>query len=325
MTDPLTTILAGHGRVVLDGALATELERRGAVLDDPLWSARVLLERPDLIRAVHLDYFRAGADCATTASYQATVPGLVAAGYSEAVALGVIARSVSIAREARDEFWGRGHGEVLFEGNSREFRRTRPGRAYPFIAGSVGPYGAYLADGSEYRGEYGLSEDELVDFHRPRMRALVEAGVDILACETIPCLIEARALARLLPEFPDMPAWISFSAKDGKHNSQGEPVAGCARFLDGVSQVVAVGINCTAPRFITSLVAEIKRETGKPVLVYPNSGEKFDPIARAWEGGGPEVSFAELAQEWSAAGVRIIGGCCRTTPEDIADLIELKK
>ena len=325
LKDPLAKILAEHGRVILDGALATELERRGAVLDDPLWSARILLEEPDLIRQVHLDYFEAGADCATTASYQATVPGLVAAGYSEAEALGVIALSVEIARDARDAFWAEGHGDVPFNGRFQDFRRTRPDRAYPFIAGSIGPYGAYLADGSEYRGAYGLSEDELVDFHRPRMRALVEAGPDILACETIPCLVEARALARLLPEFPEMPAWVSFSARDGAHNSQGEPVADCARFLDGVPQIVAVGINCTAPRFIGSLVDVIKGVTDKPVLVYPNSGEKFDPASRAWQGGDAGVSFLELSRGWSAAGVRIIGGCCRTTPEDIADLREMKK
>ena len=310
MTDPLTTILATHGRVVLDGALATELERRGADLDDPLWSARILLEDPDLIRQVHLDYFRAGADCATTASYQATVPGLVAAGYTEREALDVIRSSVEIAREARDAFW-------------REYRGNS--RAFPFIAGSVGPYGAYLADGSEYRGDYGLNEDELVAFHRPRMQALVEAGAEILACETIPCLVEARALARLLQEVPATPAWVSFSARDGRHNSQGEPVSDCARFLDGVPQVVAVGINCTAPRYIASLVSEIKRATDKPVLIYPNLGERFDPATRMWEGDGPDISFAELSKEWTAAGVKIIGGCCRTGPEDIADLREMEK
>ncbi len=305
MLDPIARVLANHGRVILDGALATELERRGAVLDDPLWSARLLLEDPGLIRQVHLDYFRAGADCATTASYQATVPGLAARGFSETEALKVIASSVAIARDAREEFWGEHKGRS---------------RAYPFIAGSVGPYGAYLADGSEYRGDYGLTEDQLVDFHRPRMGALVQAGADILACETIPCLIEARALARLLPEFPEMPAWVSFSAKDGVHNSQGEPLAECARFLDGVPQVVAVGINCTAPRFIASLVSEIQGATDKPVLVYPNSGEKFDPAARSWHGGDGHISFAELSQEWTAVGVKIIGGCCRTTPYDIREL-----
>jgi homocysteine S-methyltransferase len=304
VNDPLTRILASHGRVILDGALATELECRGADLDDPLWSARILVENPALIRQVHLDYFRAGADCATTASYQATLPGLVARGFSEAQALEVIASAVTIAREAREEFWAENIGE----------------RAYPFIAGSVGPYGAYLADGSEYRGNYGLTEDELSAFHRPRMRALVEVGVDLLACETIPCLVEARALARLLPEFPGTPAWVSFSARDGKHNSQGEPVAECAAFLDGVEQVVAVGINCTAPRYIVSLVREIRGATGKPVLVYPNSGERFEPGSRSWHGGGEERSFAESSKDWAAAGVRIIGGCCRTTPEDIREL-----
>lgn len=304
MANPLIEILERQGFVVLDGALATELERRGADLDDPLWSARILLENPDLIRDVHLDYFRAGADCATTASYQATVEGFAQRGLSGQEALELIRLSVKLAVEARDRFWAE--------------QPTETHRLRPFIAGSVGPYGAFLADGSEYRGAYGLTEADLIAFHRPRVDALLEAGVDILACETIPSFLEARALARLLEAYPDASAWISFSARDGGHTSEGDEIAGCAAFLDEIPQVAAIGINCTAPRFIPDLLRAIRGAARKPIVVYPNSGERYDVGTRSWLGETSCDAYGDQAAGWYAAGARLIGGCCRTTPEHIA-------
>jgi homocysteine S-methyltransferase len=287
--------------VIVDGALATELERRGADLRDPLWSAKILLEAPDLIRTVHLDYFRAGADCAITASYQATVAGFAKRGLSQPEALGLIQKSVRLAVEARDEFW--------------TSSGDRAGRPRPFVAGSVGPYGAFLADGSEYRGDYGLSEAELVEFHRPRVAALVAAGADMLACETIPCLVEAQALIRLLPEFPNTSAWMSFSARDEQHIAHGERLADCAALLDDCPQVAAIGVNCTAPAFIAALIRAARTATSKPIVVYPNSGESYDAGSYSWHGDSSCAAFGEQAQHWDAAGARVIGGCCRTTPE----------
>jgi len=300
--DPIATILQKHPAIILDGALATELERRGADLKDPLWSAKVLLETPDLIRQVHLDYYRAGADCAITASYQATVEGLARRGMSEADALALIQKSVQLAVEARDIFWA---------------ENTDPNRPRPFVAASVGPYGAYLADGSEYSGDYGLSEEQLMDFHRPRMAALVAAGTDILACETIPCLVEAHALVHLLDEFPDMSAWISFSAKDEAHICHGERMDECAAYLDGVPQVASIGINCSAPRHISGLVRAAASATRKPILVYPNSGETYDVTTHTWLGETDCDAFGAQAADWYTAGAHIIGGCCRTTPDHI--------
>jgi len=173
--NPIASILDLQPVLVIDGALATELERRGCDLKDSLWSAKILLEQPEKIKQVHYDYFKAGADCAITASYQATIPGFAKRGLTEAEAIDLMKKSVALAKEARDEFW------------TDEANRTD--RAKPFVAASVGPYGAYLANGEEYVGNYGLTEQELMDFHRPRMKALVEAGTDILACETLPCLI----------------------------------------------------------------------------------------------------------------------------------------
>lgn len=301
--NPIAPILDRYPVLVIDGALATELERRGCDLKDQLWSAKILLEEPEKIKQVHLDYFKAGADCAITASYQATVEGFAKRGLDEKEAVVLMQRSVKLAKEARDEYWAD--------------ESHRLGRAKPFVAASVGPYGAFLADGSEYRGNYGLSEKELMDFHRPRMKALVEAGADLLACETIPSLVEARALAKLLQEFPDTMAWVSFSARDDKHVSEGQLFADCVRELDANPQIAAIGINCTSPRYISSLIRAARGVTKKPILVYPNSGETYDASKNDWDGQPVLDSFGEQARKWYEAGARLIGGCCRTTPEDI--------
>jgi homocysteine S-methyltransferase len=301
--NPLAALLAQRPLVILDGALATELERRGADLNDALWSAKLLIEQPELILQVHLDYFEAGADVATTASYQATFEAFARRGFDAQAAADLMRRSVALAADAREAFWSQ--------------PENRAGRMRPLVAASVGPYGAMLADGSEYRGHYGLSLLELMDFHRPRMKVLVDAGADLLACETIPCLVEAMALASLLPEFPGITAWISFSCRDGEFNSEGERLADCVAALDGFEQVAAVGINCTAPEHISSLVAAARARTRKPLLVYPNSGEHYDATDKQWHGSAHSEHFAEQASDWYRQGARLIGGCCRTGPDDI--------
>ena len=301
--NPIDTILSHHPVLVIDGALATELERRGHDLKNDLWSATILLEHPEAIQQVHYDYFNAGADCAITASYQATVEGFKRRGLNEKEAIALIQKSVRIATAARDEFWAQ--------------ESNRAGRSKPFVAASVGPYGAFLANGEEYVGNYGLSENELMDFHRGRMKALVEAGAELLACETIPALVEAQAIIKLLDEFPNVPVWISFSARDEKHISEGQPLADCVRLLENHPQVAALGINCTSPKYLPALIREAKRLTNKPILVYPNLGEGYDATTNDWDGQAAVESFGDEARVWYEAGARLIGGCCRTTPEDI--------
>lgn len=300
----IASFLDRQPALIIDGALATELERRGYDLKDDLWSAKILLEQPEAIQQLHTDYYKAGADCAITASYQATVEGFKKRGLNEKDAIALIQKSVKLAIEARDDFWAD--------------ESNRAGRSKPFVAASVGPYGAFLADGSEYCGDYGLTEKELMDFHRPRMRALIEARADMLACETIPSLIEAQALAKLLKEFPNITAWFSFSARDEKHISEGQIFADCVKELESHPQIAAVGINCTSPRYVPNLIREAKRVTDKPILAYPNSGESYDATKNDWNGDPVFESFGEHAREWYDAGARMIGGCCRTTPEDIS-------
>ncbi|MCQ3937090.1 MAG: homocysteine S-methyltransferase [Chloroflexi bacterium] len=304
--NPIESLLQKQPLAIVDGALATELERRGCDLNDALWSAKILMEQPELIRQVHLDYFNAGADIAITASYQATVEGFAKRGLNRSEALALIQKSVQLAQSARDEFWSN-------EGN-------RKNRAFPIVAGSIGPYGAFLADGSEYRGDYKLTEKELMDFHRPRLETLIASGSDLAACETIPCLIEAQALLQLLGKFPNTGAWFTFTAKDGEHISNGERIADCAAFLDQYPQVAAIGVNCSSPLFIPSLIREIKKKTDKPIIVYPNSGEIYNPATNTWHGETSCESFGLQSKAWYENGARLIGGCCRTTPDHIREI-----
>ncbi len=300
--------LARGGVLVLDGALATELERRGADLKDPLWSAKLLIERPQLIREVHLDYFRAGADVATSASYQATFEGFARRGIGRDEAAALMRRSVELACAARDEFWSD--------------PANRAGRERPLVAASVGPYGAMLADGSEYRGYPEVAQAALADWHRPRLEVLAASGADFLACETIPAPQEAAAIASLLPALrradgTPVDAWIAFSCRDGGHVCQGERLADAVAALDGRPGVAAVGVNCTAPEHVPSLVAQARAVSALPIVVYPNSGERWDGVAKCWHGERDADDFAAQALRWRHAGARLLGGCYRTGPREI--------
>ncbi len=302
--NPLTAILAEHPFVLLDGAMATELEARGCDLTDSLWSAKVLMENPQLIYDVHLDYFRAGAQVAITASYQATPDGFAARGLDEAQSRSLIGKSVELARQARESY--------LAENS------TAKGL---LIAGSVGPYGAYLADGSEYRGDYQRSAQVFQEFHRPRVEALLEAGVDLLACETLPSFAEIRALAQLLAEYPVAQAWFSFTLRDSQHLSDGTPLCDVLALLADYPQIVAVGINCIALENTTDALSYLHSQTPLPLVVYPSSGEHYDAVTKTWHHHGEACATLEgYLPQWLAAGAKLIGGCCRTTPKDIAAL-----
>lgn len=301
--DPIQPFLKELGALILDGGLASELEARGHDLADELWSARLLDAQPDAIREVHRAYFEAGADCAISASYQATIPGFMAKGYSRSRAVELLQLSVTLALQARDSFWA---DEIHHRGRLR-----------PLVVASIGPYGAYLADGSEYLGAYDLSEGELVAWHRERWQILAQSGADLLACETIPSYEEMLALRRLLLESPGTAAWFSFSCRDGQRINDGTEIAKTAEALADVPQVVGVGINCTPPRFIPQLIGELRRVTDKPVVVYPNSGEHYDGARKQWTGLSSAAEFGELSSQWLAAGAALIGGCCRTGPAHI--------
>jgi len=261
------SFLRAQPLLILDGALATELERRGADLRDPLWSAKYLIEQPELILSVHRDYFDAGADVVTTATYQATFEAFQRRGMGAQGAGRLMREAVALARSARDQFW--------------EIPRNRVHRRRPLVAASIGPYGAMLADGSEYRGNYPIDDRALRAFHQPRLEVLADSGADLFAFETFPCLREALVVARLLEEYPAQSAWISFSCQDGSRTNEGEEIGTCA--------------------------------------AYPNSGERYDAASGTWHGHA-DASFCEASRSWVEAGARLIGGCCRTTPGDIAAL-----
>ena len=298
--DRFSKLIEKKGLAVLDGAMATQLEARGCDINDELWSAKMLAEAPELIEAVHLDYFEAGADIGTSASYQATVPGFMKKGFSREASEALIKRSMELLISARDKY-----------------QKEHPEKELLTAAAAVGPYGAYLADGSEYRGDYIVDSGALESFHRERMELLKDAGADIFACETLPCLWEAEIILDVAKEL-DAPCWFSFSCRDGAHISDGTPISECAKRLDGEDIVKAVGVNCTRPEYISKLIENIRSSCSKPVVVYPNRGEEYDPVRKIWLGAKNAKDFGAWTEEWYGRGASVIGGCCRTTPGDIA-------
>ena len=296
--------------IILDGALGTELERQGYDVSGRLWSAKYLLENPQIIQGLHEDYVRAGSDIITTSSYQASIPAFVEEGLSLDKAHELFKETVLLAQAAVKNVWGR---LSLDEQNQR---------FYPLIAGSVGPYAAYLADGSEYTGSYHLSEEEFKDFHRPRIQALLDAGCDLLALETIPNGAEAAAILRLLAEeFPKTEAYLSFVAQSDNTISDGTKIELLGRLAQESPQVLAVGFNCTAPHLIAPLLENICQVCDKPLLTYPNSGEIYNGLTKTWHDDLEQnLCLLDYSQLWKKQGVQLIGGCCRTRPEDIRRL-----
>lgn len=305
------------GYAVVDGGFATELERHGADLNDPLWSAKCLVSSPHLVRRVHLDYLDAGANIIISGSYQATIQGFEAKGFSTEEAEALLKKSVELACEAREIYYDRCTKDSWdFVENARSSRRPI------FVAASVGSYGAYLADGSEYDGNYGdaVTLEKLKDFHRRRVQILANSGADLIAFETTPNKLEAKAYAELLEEEAiDIPAWFSFTSKDGINAVSGDSILECASIAESCKQVVAVGINCTPPRFIHSLVSSIRKVSNKPVVIYPNSGETYDAEHKQWirSNGLVDEDFVSYVGKWQEAGASLFGGCCRTTPNTI--------
>lgn len=322
--DPIGRRLARRTPLILDGGLATELERKGADLDDPLWSAKTLVDAPRLIGEVHRDYLRAGADIITTASYQASIPGFVRRGHTRAEADALLDRTFDLAAEARDE-------------NAPERDQGGACDELPaLIAVSIGPYGAWLADGSEYRGRYDATAEEIAAFHRPRLAhfcALIrDRGPDdaVIAFETIPSLDEAILLAELLEAEPDVTGWMSFCCVDDRHCAEGQPIAECARAMSAYPSIRAIGVNCTAPDHVAPLVETLaavrdpEAGTDRPILAYPNAGGTYDIATRAWRDTPDATALVDAARAALAAGASIIGGCCRTTPADIRRLAALR-
>jgi homocysteine S-methyltransferase len=278
--------------ILLDGGLATQLEAAGHDLSGSLWSARLLRDDPEAIVDAHLAYFRAGAQVAVTASYQASFEGFAAAGIGREETALLIRRSVELAARARERY----EREAAVSGLR--------------VAGSVGPYGAMLAGGQEYTGEYGgAGRDELRAFHRPRIAELVAARADLLAVETIPKAVEAEVLVELLEEAP-IPAWISFCCRDGGHLADGTRIEEAVAIAARASRLLAVGVNCTSPEHVEPLLAAARSATDLPFVVYPNDGRAWDAASRRWIGRPSGGITADRVRRWRELGAGLIGGCC---------------
>jgi homocysteine S-methyltransferase len=281
---------------VLDGGLSTALEQQGVDLSSALWTARLLAEDPGRIVEAHRAFYAAGAQVATTATYQATVEGFVGAGYDADTARRLIVSSVTLAQEARDEQAG-----------------NRPGL---LVAASVGPYGAFLADGSEYRGGYGVPRARLREFHAPRLELLAGSAPDLFAVETIPDADEAEVLVGLLDEI-GVPAWFSYAVR-GPATCAGQPLPAAYAILAGSSSIIAAGVNCSEQEHVLAAVETAVTATGLPAVAYPNKGGSWDSTSKTWSYGKP--LDLDLVDSWIGAGARYVGGCCGTGPADIAVL-----
>lgn len=294
---------------VLDGGMASELEFLGAGISGPLWSAHVLEDAPEMITAVHRAYLQAGADILLTASYQVSRKGYAEFGLDPSQADAALLRSVELVTRARDEFV--------------EFTHHEEGKEV-LIAASLGPYGAALHNGAEYHGNYDCSFEDLVEFHRQRIAVLTESQADLLAFETLPSLEEARAIGEALKAWPGLAAWFTFNCPDHRaaelQVAHGEPLRVCAELAASFPQTVAVGINCTQPKWLAKLIPELRAASDKPIVVYPNSGEGWDAESRCWTGSSDPAAFGQQAREWYRAGAQAIGGCCRTRPAHIREV-----
>ena len=303
--------LENNSPLILHGALGTEMETLGYDISGKLWSAKYLLEKPEVIQEIHETYVAAGADLITTSSYQATLPGLVEAGLTEREAEQVIALTVKLAKAACNKVWA-----ALDESEKAK-------RPYPLISGDVGPYAAYLANGSEYTGDYGqITIEQLKDFHRPRIQILLDQGVDLLALETIPNRLEAQALVELLAEeFSEAEAYISFTVQVPDAISDGTSLEEVAELVSRSEQILALGINCSSPILYDQALAILKN-AGKALITYPNSGEVYDGSTQTWKPKDKDaLTLVEYSKDWHTQfGVKILGGCCRTRPNDIKAL-----
>ncbi|MDO4936506.1 MAG: homocysteine S-methyltransferase [Sutterellaceae bacterium] len=306
---PLADLIRNTGSVVIDGAMSTALEKAGCDLNDKLWSARVLIEQPEKIRQVHTDYFEAGANVAITASYQATEAGFKERGFDSAKAYELIARSVTLAKEARAEFLTR-HPEL----DPKSL----------LLAGAVGPYGAYLANGAEYTGDYHLADDQYRAFHQLRMKALVEAGADFLGIETQARLDEVKVILSMLEDL-DASAWVTFTLKDSGHIADGTPIEEVFAVCGNHPLVDAVGINCIKREMVAEALERIASVTDKPMIVYPNSGETYDPTTKSWHHPVSGPGWDNFVSKWKSMGAVCLGGCCRTLPSDIVQIANLMK
>jgi len=300
-TSAFMTALGREKPLILDGGLATQLEAQGCDIGNALWSAALLLDDPQAIVDASRAYLDAGAEVIATASYQASREGFAQRGLSASDADELMLRSVALAKRAVDEF----------------VAATAP-TSRPLVAASIGPYGAMLHDGSEYRGDYGVSAETLRDFHAARLALFDRSGADVLAIETLPSLLEADVLAELLIEC-HTPAWVSFSCKDGGHIVDGTLIEDAVSLFTDHATVAAVGVNCTPPQFVPELIGRIRQAApAKAVIGYPNSGETYDVATNSWSGTAGPIDYAAAARSWVACGASIVGGCCRTGPGHIA-------
>ena len=285
---------------ILDGGLASDLFINGGfdkskLNNDPLWSARVVLENPSSIKECHKRFLNAGSNVISTSTYQASVEGYMKhCGLSKEKAEEVIGSSVDLAKAAIAEC------KLDYD---------------VIIAGAISPYGAILHDMSEYSGSYidSTSYKTLKEFHKTNVQILASKGVKLFAFETMPALLEAQALVELLHDYPHCKAWLSFTTLNGTHTSYGESFTKVFQTFQDDPQVIAIGTNCCDPKFTKLVLDAAVGQLGdhQSCIAYPNNRRNSESTA-------DECQWANDLCQWVATGVLgWVGGCCEVTPRHI--------
>lgn len=290
-----------NNETVIDGAMSTALEELGYNTQSELWTAAAIIDRPDLIYKVHFNYLKAGADLIMTDTYQANIDAFKKLGYSEPESKGFISHAVKIAQQARDDY------------------EKETGK-HAYIIGTVGPYGAYLADGNEYRGDYNLSFDEYKSFYYEKIKLIINAGADVIGIETQPKLSETKAILSIIHTLSPIPVYVSFTLKDATHISEGIKLSRAVANVAIDPYVSAIGVNCTKLEIVESALHIMKKVTKKPLIIYPNTSAKYNIKTKKWTKSSNSKDFKDYIIKWYNAGAQLIGGCCTTLPKEINEI-----
>ncbi|TDM50423.1 homocysteine S-methyltransferase [Macrococcoides goetzii] len=280
--------------VILDGGFGTTVEQFGYDVKHELWSSNLLQSNPEAVYIVHQAFVDSGAEIILTNTYQASVQSFLNIGIDRQAARKYLEKAVELATRAADD--------------------------KAIVAGSLGPYGAMLGNGSEYTGDYKETEEDYIQYHKERLDILIEAGVNVFAFETIPNIEEIKAVKTMLCDYPSIEAWVSVTLKDSDHLSDGTSLEEVIRVVNEIDNVLAFGVNCTSVKVIDGAVDKLIALSDKPLILYPNGGRKYDAVNKIWI-DQHDASLVEAAVRWKDKGVKIIGGCCQVGPEEISELV----
>ena len=287
---------------LLDGSMSFPMEQLGYNLKNKLWTGKALINNPDLIKDIHKGYIDAGADFISTSTYQISFDRLKNMGYQSEEIKKIFQKSVDIVKDAIEE--------------SKLKKEIK-------IVGSFGPYASYDPEASEYIGEYDSTDIEIKKFHLNNIRIIEETDLDIILYETIPCLREIKILSEALSH-STKEIWISITCNEEMEFRDGSSFKDACEIISKIEKITTMGINCFSPLLVKKAIDLLKKYSNKKILIYPNSGEIYNPKERFWTGNNEFNN--SMIKNWLSLYPDIIGGCCRIGYDDIKKMrVEIDK